>query len=282
MSGPVTVCVAWFAVVLVIGAVVVLQAPRMSAGLRASSASRRIASAIDVEVGEIGRLATAVVIVLAGWAAILIVGWYIGEVAHVLENAVDKPLFRWFQERQVGGTWSSTWRQLTKIGSPHYTAYVAGVATIMFAVLWRLRGHRFWIPGACIWLGYVLVRYGQFILKDVVDRGHPPTSLGSYPSGGCARVITVYGLVIFFTVLCIPTRGPRAWALGGLLTAILVSVQAYARIYNLEHWVTDVVGGIIFGTLVVTLVMGAYFVVESRADPGRRRPPAHQSDRVRI
>jgi hypothetical protein len=46
----------------------------------------------------------------------------------------------------------------------------------------------------------------------------------------------------------------RAWVAGWCVLACLVSIQAYARLYNLEHWSTDVAGGVLFGLLLL-LVM---------------------------
>ncbi|KRF13764.1 hypothetical protein ASG90_13060 [Nocardioides sp. Soil797] len=200
-------------------------------------------------------------LLLASWAVIIIVIWILGELAHALESTVDRPLFAWFQARQVDG-WSDAWLQITNIGSPSITGWAAAVGAIGLAILWKLRGLRWWVPGVTIWLGVFAVRYAQFLTKEVVDRGHPPTTLGSWPSGGCARVIVVYGLIMFFVVLCMRNRGRWTWVTWATATAFLASVQGYARTYNLEHWFTDVVGGLIFGVLVLGMMIVAHTLLE--------------------
>ena len=36
-------------------------------------------------------------------------------------------------------------------------------------------------------------KYGGIIIKKVVNRGHPPTTHGTWVSGGCARLLIVSG-----------------------------------------------------------------------------------------
>jgi hypothetical protein len=43
-----------------------------------------------------------------------------------------------------------------------------------------------------------------------------------------------------------------------------VSVQAYARMDNQEHWFTDVVGGVVFGAMVL-VTTGAAFTLDRGA-----------------
>ena len=40
------------------------------------------------------------------------------------------------------------------------------------------------------------------------------------------------------------------------------SIEAYARIYNLEHWVTDVVGGVIFGSCGLAVMISVFSVLD--------------------
>src|SRR5436853_214194 len=81
----------------------------------------------------------------------------------------------------------------------------------------------------------LVVHSARLVDKDLVHRGHPPTTLGTWPSGGMARVMVVYGLVIFFVVLRYAPARARAWAIGGSVLMLAESVQGYARLDNLEH-----------------------------------------------
>ncbi len=117
-------------------------------------------------------------------------------------------------------------------------------------------------------LGYAAEKYSQMILKSVIHRGHPPTAGGSWPSGGMGRLTDVYGLVIFFVIWYFWPRTPRAWAAGVSLLLVLMSIQAYARINNLEHWTTDVVGGAIYGLMLLAMMIIGYLTL---ARPARAR-----------
>lgn len=147
------------------------------------------------------------------------------------------------------------------------TQGIAAAAAIVFSVLYRKRPY-WWAPGVTMILGYAAEKYSQMILKSVIHRGHPPTAGGSWPSGGMGRLTDVYGLVIFFVIWYFWPRTPRAWAAGVSLLLVLMSIQAYARINNLEHWTTDVVGGAIYGLMLLAMMIIGYLTL---ARPARAR-----------
>jgi hypothetical protein len=296
VNGAVIVCVVWFAVVIAVGLVSVswiVDRPR-----RRDGAAARVSDVTEYAAGRIGRPATAGVIYFAGAGVILAIMWPLGRLAHVLEPGIDVPTFDWFRARQIDGAWSTVWLHLTNIGKPRITQGVAAVAAVGFAVLWGVRGRRWWVPLIGFPLAYFMVKYCQILLQDVVDRGHPPPhpgqnhgppviTLGTYPSGGCARVIVIYGLVIFCALYLTRLRESRkAWIAAMTLTAVLLTVQAYARIYNLEHWVTDVIGGTLMGTLMLIVTTTCFRVLspaEPVALPGSDTQPAgaqEQPERV--
>jgi hypothetical protein len=197
-------------------------------------------------------------------------------VAHRLESAVDRPAFRWWQEHHLGGTWSSTWLKLTNIGDPRLTLELAVGGALLTAVLYRGRPF-WWAPAATLIFGYLAEKYSQIILKLVVHRGHPPTTQGTWPSGGMARVLVVYGLIIYFVVRRFWPDSPRVWATGWSLLAICASVQAYARLNNLEHWTTDVAGGAPYGLLLLAMMIISYSALVRVEPTGTAPDPAAES-----
>lgn len=271
MPAAIVVCMVWLGGVVLIGAIAaaVVGEPDGSP-TRLDPLRRKVSASVDAVSEQLGRFATGVIVVLAGWSVTIIVGWFLGERAHAAQDAVDWPTFRWFRDHQVDH-WSQAWQTITNIGSPQVTAGVAVAGAVVLALLWWRRQRPWWLPGLCLVLALVLVRYAQFLLKEVVDRGHPPTTLGTWPSGGCARVIVVYGLIMFFVLRWDRVRGRRAWIGWATATAFLGSVQGYARTYNLEHWVTDVVGGLVFGTMIIAVVIAFSFIMER---PQTRGAPA--------
>ncbi len=60
-----------------------------------------------------------------------------------------------------------------------------------------------WIPPLALVATYGTEKYIQTALSRVVDRGHPPTTLGTYPSGGCARLLAVWGVSLVLISLTV-------------------------------------------------------------------------------
>lgn len=235
-----------------------------------------VVSTVDFSIGSLGRFATAAVVLLAGYATVLLTCWVLGKVAHALESPVDWPVFTWFEARQGPGEWHRLWGKLTLMGNRRQTQGLAVLAALVLSGLWALsRRPRWWIPLCVLPMAYLFEKSGQMIIKAVVHRGHPPTTNGTWPSGGCARLIFVLGMVIFLVLWWRRTTGRRTWAIGWSVLAIATMAEAYSRTYLLKHWVTDVVGGVIYGVLGLVVMMAVVAVldrdVDGPAEAGRHR-----------
>lgn len=276
MDAVIVVCVVWFAVVLAMGAYAIAVAPRVRAPGWLRALRGRVGGAMDGSSESIGRYGTGVVLALAMWSVVIIAGWWLGLLAHKLQNAIDWPAFHWWQNRHLGGSWSSFWWTLTDIGAPRVTQGMALGGAILVAILYAKRP-MWWVASLTMIIGYLAEKYSQIILKTVVHRGHPPTTHGTWPSGGMGRLIVVFGLLFFFVVKRFWPDRPRAWAAAWTLLALCASAQAYARLNNLEHWTTDVAGGAIFGLLLLAMMLLAYTaatrVKRVAVPPARERAP---------
>ena len=278
MNGAMVVGVVALVAVAGLGGVLVAVAPRLRTPGWLLDLSQRVQGVVSVSSAELGRVVTAVITLLAGSGAIIVVLWSLGWPVKIFESRVDHPIFGWFQDRQDAG-WSSIWRVLTNIGALNVTQATTVVAAVGLAALYAKR--RWWVPLAIMPVAYVLEKTLQDLLLLVVDRGHPPTTLGSYPSGGCARVIVIYGLIAFFLLRRFDA-GPRVVALGVSLVAFAETVQAYARLYNLEHWFTDVVAGVVFGVLLISTCIGAALVLDRRGPDLPSPLVSHRDDDDRV
>lgn len=245
---------------------VAARAPRIAG----SGPAGRVRRTLDASFTELGPVLPAVIYVLAGWAATVTSLWVLGKGAHAIQGRVDWPVWRWFGAHQDIG-WTNTWWHITNMGSPLITQRLAIVGAVVMLVVWRKRV--WWLPPVALLLGYMLEKYGQILLKLVVDRGHPPHAAekfgviagthGTWPSGGCARVLIIYGLITYFAVRAYRDGKSReAWVVGATFVSLAITVQAYARLNNMEHWFTDVVGGIFFGLLLLTVVIGGAEIIQ--------------------
>jgi PAP2 superfamily len=280
MSAVISVFVIWMAAVLLLGLVALVTVPRMHMPNRVRLLGRRMRAGADGSAGAMGRPATATVVLLACWAVVIIVGSLLGILAHRLQGAVAEPALRWWQSNHLGGPWMTFWERATNIGSPTITqAFTYAGAVVLLALYWRLP--RRWLPSVMLMLGYLGTKYAQTIVKATVHRGHPPTSLGSWPSGGVSRVFVIYGLIAFFVILRFWPRDRRVWVGGATLVAVLATIQAYARLFNLEHWLTDVIGGFVFGPTMLATIIAGYLTWARLPDLGCVSPATTRvADRV--
>lgn len=88
------------------------------------------------------------------------------------------------------------------------------------------------------------------VLKGVVGRADTHGDLGSlsgsYPSGHVVMVLLLAGC----TVLLVREHpGPLAWSLVGLAGAVM----AWALLVQTAHWLTDVLGAVLIGVVVLSL-----------------------------
>ncbi|MET7822388.1 phosphatase PAP2 family protein [Micromonospora zamorensis] len=259
--------------VLVPAVLVPVVATRWVPAALESRAVERLRAAVAGLTEALGRLGTALVVLLAGSAAVVTICWPLGEALSRLETAVDHPVFDYVHARRVE-VWVDINSFVTAIGDRYPLKWVTVVAAVGFAIVWRRR--RWWIPLIAMPLQFVVEQYTQQILATTVNRGHPPTDVGTYPSGGCARVMLTFGIIAVLAGLTwnVPRRGRIAIATA---LAVLASVEGYTRIYAEKHWFTDVIGGWTFGTLLLGVMLLTVLVAE-----GRVRPPTQTASAVPV
>jgi membrane-associated phospholipid phosphatase len=170
-----------------------------------------------------------------------------------LEHPVDWGAFH-LSDRLRSHGWARLMNVVTQTGNIPETRTAAVVFSVVLAFFAGRR--RWWAPAVLILSVVVVEKYQQSMIGTIVDRGHPPTTLGTYPSGGCARLISIYG-VIFFTVCCLTGAGRRVRVLGWTLLAVAAFMEGYSRWYLNKHWITDVLGGWFYGVLLLVVAMFA-------------------------
>jgi PAP2 superfamily protein len=228
----------------------------------------RARAAIDGLIAVLGRPVTALAVLLCFSAAVIVVFWPLGVLCHRLENVIDWKVLLWVTDRRNPRFESLNWTY-TALGDRYPLKWVTVAGALIFAALWR---KRFWIPLLCIPLAFVLEQYVQAIVGGMVNRGHPPTGLGSYPSGGIARVDLIIGSLALFAALTWRT-GRRGTVALGTLVLVLSTVEGYSRLYVQKHWLTDIIAGVLFGPSLFLGYAVAVGILAGRYPSGAAHPP---------
>src|SRR5260221_5297636 len=214
--------------------------------------NRQILSVLDPTRNEVRGLALAgIVLIGAAWL-------FLG----VLEDVVtDDPLIRADRAvyamlqgmRSIAGDAIMT--AITELGdrSVVYSIVVAVTIWLVFKRAWRSAGYLIIaVAGASLFnSGIKLILSRARPLLDL----YQGLSAFSFPSGHTTVNAVLYG---FLCVLIL--RGSRpAWRIPvAIITASLVTLIAFSRLYLGAHWFSDVVGGLAFGSMWIALLGTGY------------------------
>jgi hypothetical protein len=161
--------------------------------------------------------------------------------------AIDEPIFRWTTSHQVS-PWAAVMERFNKVGNTWTIWGAAGSAAACLGVTWPRKK---WLPAAVLGAAILVDHYATLALRHTFRRVGPPTSpLGTYPSGGCDRVVLFYGLIahMLWREFSGSYRG-KVLATGAV-TALSFNV-AYCRQYLSRHWFTDIVFGLFYGLVLL-------------------------------
>ncbi len=221
-------------------------AERCAASVRAQAAelADSIAARLPAKLARVVVGPVAAAVALAVLLGVMVsVMWPLGLLAKHLQPDVDVPVFNFFDGHTVGW-WSTINNAVTQIGNRHPTECAAVLAAVVFALA---RKTRRWVPLVVFPAAYVSEKYFQDSLKHLVHRQPPPTTLGSWPSGGVGRAFLIFGLIAYFAINAMHAGLKIRVALWTAL-GVAVSFEAYTRVYLLKHWISDVLpGGLLFG-----------------------------------
>ncbi len=223
---------------------------------------RRAGSGLADLFGPVG---AAGVVALAGMTAVIGLLWPIGVLLARQESSIDRPIYDWMRDHQAHGSmWRSLNVQVSAMAENDRTKVIVVLASVVLAVVWRRRA--WWIPPLAICATYLGERFTQQLLKEAVHRGHPPTTLGTYPSGGCGRLISVWGIALLLVTMQFPRLSRRWRAMAWTVLALCAAFEGYSRTYLLKHWFTDVIGGWLFGLALLTVFAAATIVLVEGQD----------------
>jgi hypothetical protein len=184
--------------------------------------------------------------------------------------AVDEPIRQWTVKHQVK-RWADVMERLTKVGNTWTTWGAAGTAAATLAVAWPQRK---WLPPAALGSALLVDKYATLALRHRFGRLGPPGSPGgTYPSGGCDRVVLFYGLIAYLLWREFSgTPQGKAWAVG--VVSALSFNEAYSREYLSKHWSTDIVCGLLYGAILLAPFIGGVRVIAGPAVAAAPAPAA--------
>jgi membrane-associated phospholipid phosphatase len=124
---------------------------------------------------------------------------------------------------------------------------------------------------AAIWLVAALaVSLSNSGVKVLVDRPRPSGHLvdvsekvsgPSFPSGHVTASVLVYGFIFYLAGLFIPARPLRLLVQASCL--VIIVLTALQRVHVGAHWPSDVLGGLLFGGLVLSFLIWSYHRLRS-------------------
>jgi undecaprenyl-diphosphatase len=176
-----------------------------------------------------------------GFFAVLAV---VAATAHRGLLTVDRPISEWIRGEPVGG---ALLRAVTLLGA---TEVAIAIGVGLAALTWRRCRHVAIAVPLTLLAGAVL----NIVLKAIVARPRPPTpdtavSLASFPSGHTLQATLLFGLLPLLVLAWTPRR--PVLRIVGALAVIGVALVGLSRVYLGAHWPSDVVGGVLFGLVLI-------------------------------
>ena len=196
----------------------------------------------------------AVVVSLAvTFAAVLTLGVVVGIALRPLQldtgaTAFDRHVTDWVFAHWRTGHGLSVMTRVSWLGGPILAVPIAAAATLGLVLLRR------WRLVACFVVTVAGAALLNVLVRAIVDPRRPPGELGlrhpfasSFPSGHATQAAATYvGIALVVMAL---TRSPAARVLAWSLATVLILVVGVARVYLAVHWTTDVLTGILIGSI---------------------------------
>lgn len=144
-------------------------------------------------------------------------------------------------------TWSRIFYTITQLGEANAVFIIGGVVTVIFLYLRNFVAIvAFWLTMAGVGLS---TRYGKtFISRErPEDVAYYAVEHFSFPSGHATTAIALFGILAYFLYRRYHAHTKRKLLLW--LTALLILLIGFSRIYLGVHYLSDVLAGFLLGGL---------------------------------
>ena len=227
-----------------------------------------------------GRVSGTVLVLAAGTGATIAIVWPIGYGARHFDPQ-DHSVYHWVLVHAQAHWLHSAMSVLTKMSNNRETQVVAAIAMAGLTLAWlrHRRGIAVLTPAVLILAAYEIEHQLQHTLKLLAARTGPvPAGLGAFPSGGCARLICIYGLIIYLVLRRLELTRTKIAVAAWSVLAVASFIEAYSRLYLGKHWLSDIVGGVIFGALLLAVFIAAAKMLDRpTVDVRLRSAPAKEA-----
>ncbi len=153
---------------------------------------------------------------------------------------------------------------LRAVGEPGYPpqVYVLVAGILLVLLFARLKWELVMEVVATVGIGAV-----GLAIKILVDRPRPTADLvnvmgvldngkQSFSAGHVQSYVAIFGFLLYVTwVRC---KYPWVRAVASLFIGAMIALIGISRVYTGEHWLTDVIGGYLLGSLWLILTIGLY------------------------
>ncbi len=256
----------------------VLATARASGVRKPRTPSARWVAVTDGLRAGLGRVGAFYAIVLASVLPLILWTWWLGSLTrHKPLSTLNERVLHAY-DSGVSPWLTPAMKLLTQMGNWYQVVTVALVASAVLAAL--TRGRR-WVPPLIIITTLLGERYIQKAITEIVKVHHPPTDLGTYPSGGVARLVCIFGVVGFVALRLFWPRSRRLWTGGIWLLVLLTWIESYSRIHLQKHWFFDAIGGLLLGGAILAVAIVASSVLPWPDHAGDEPRARHRGRRYR-
>jgi undecaprenyl-diphosphatase len=201
------------------------------------------------------------------WTLPIVGGVFVGLAVAALTWAAllrtwDEPVRNWVSGHRTDAL-DTFFLYATRLGS--WQMVVIGLAVLLALAL------RICAPMALLLIAATLARpLLEWVIKGGIGRPRPEegalVSSGgpSFPSGHVLAAVALWGLVP--PIVALLTHRRVFWWIAFVVSSTIILVVAASRVYLGVHWLSDVVGGLLFGAMFL-------LVVEKLGDLSHRRYP---------
>ena len=157
----------------------------------------------------------------------------------------DEPIQRAVESARTP-TWNAVMAAITELGDKYA---IVVVVALLLPLVWR----------RCQSLAFVMIAATlarpvlEFTLKALADRPRPdlerllPGNGPSFPSGHVLAAIALWGLLP--PIVALFTNKKSWWWASVVVSGLLIATISASRVYLGVHWFSDVIGGLLVGTL---------------------------------